>query len=392
MLFHYLKRDVSIKFLLVIQVILIFTLFFMNLVFSNYAEDYKSANRIKLGIVNDDSEDRKSVLLIENFKSNDQFSELFEIVEGEKSKIIEDFKNSKLDAYVEIPEGFSDGLMHYENQTVSIFVDVKNPTKNMILSNIFRAYSNFIQGSNLATYSLYNAMEYFELDNEKIKTINNSFSVEMVTTMLNRGQFFETETLSELPLVDAMRYFLYALPLAFVSFLSIEQGLSYKRARSTMILKREYLILNSRLKLMIYDILAKSLNMFLIFIPLFLAQAFIYDVLSALLSALILLLAIVFFILLWRILSFFVPSDFGLSMIGSFGAFALCLVSGCIIPFIILPQSLKNLGVWMPNFFFLKLSMPDLPMGDLFGGIALLLTVILMEAVAEFYLLKREFV
>lgn len=392
MLFHYLKRDVSIKFLLVIQVILIFTLFFMNLVFSNYAEDYKSANRIKLGIVNDDSEDRKSVLLIENFKSNDQFSELFEIVEGEKSKIIEDFKNSKLDAYVEIPEGFSDGLMHYENQTVSIFVDVKNPTKNMILSNIFRAYSNFIQGSNLATYSLYNAMEYFELDNEKIKTINNSFSVEMVTTMLNRGQFFETETLSELPLVDAMRYFLYALPLAFVSFLSIEQGLSYKRARSTMILKREYLILNSRLKLMIYDILAKSLNMFLIFIPLFLAQAFIYDVLSALLSALILLLAIVFFILLWRILSFFVPSDFGLSMIGSFGAFALCLVSGCIIPFIILPQSLKNLGVWMPNFFFLKLSMPDLPMGDLFGGIALLLTVILMEAVAEFYLLKRELV
>lgn len=392
MLFHYIKRDVSIKFLLAIQVILIVTLFFMNLVFSNYAEDYKSANRIKLGIVNDDSEDSKSVLLIENFKSNDAFSELFEIVEGEKSGIIRDFKNSKLDAYVELPKGFSDGLMHYENQSVSIFVDVKNPTKNMILSNIFKAYSNFIQGSNLATYSLYNAMEEFGLDDEKINTINRSFSIEMVTTMLNRGQFFDTKTSSELPLIDATRYFLYALPLAFVSFLSIEQGLAYRRARSAMILKREYLILNSRWRLILYDIFAKSLNMLLIFLPLFLVQIFIYDVVGALLSALILFLAIVFFILLWRILSFFVRSDFGLSMIGSFGAFALCLVSGCIIPFIILPQSLKNVGAWMPNFLFLKLSMPDIQAGELFAGILFLLLVILVQVVVEYSLLKKEFV
>lgn len=390
MLFHYIKRTINLKFLFVIELVLMLTLLFLNFVFANYEEDYKSANRIQLGIVNHDEKDAKSTLLIENFKSNDQFSGLFEIVEGQESEIKHQFETSQLDAYVEIPEGFSDGLMHYENQSVSIFVDVQNPTKNMILSNIFRAYSNFIQGSNLATYSLYNAMEDAGLPHEKIQTINKSFSVEMVTTTLNRGQFFEAKTLSELPLVDAARYFLYALPLAFVTFLSIDHGLQYKRARDGMILKREFLIVNSALKLIFYDVFAKSLSIFLIFVPLFFVQGWLYGAGAASTFALILFLAIAFFIMLWRILSFFVNSIFGMSMIGSFAAFSLCLLSGCIVPFILLPQVLKNIGVRTPNFFLLRLSMPDVEFFTFLSRIMLLIAVIALEIAAEYALLKKE--
>lgn len=394
MLFYYLKRDFHFRFIFVVQIVLAITILFMNVVFSNYSEDYKKSNQIKIGIVNYDASDMKSGLLIENFKSNDKFTRLFEIVEAGQEDVKEKFYSGQIDCYVEIPEGFSDGLMHYENQNINIFVDVKNPTKNMILSHIFHAYSNFIKGSNLATYSLYNLMEEAALPKERVEAINNVFSVEMVGTALNREKFFDINTSSHLPLVDAMRYFLYALPLALLSFLSINHGIDYLKSRKSLIVKREILILNSGFKFLFYDIFARAIGTCFVFLPLFVLQFIFYGLGTFSISVLIMFMAILFFTMLWRILSFLLPSEFGLSMLGSFSAFAMSLVSGCIVPFIILPQALKSIGEKTMHFWFLKLSMPfeSMTTGYLINGIFMILTIIILEFVLEYLLLKREFI
>lgn len=394
MLFYYLKRDFNFKFIFAVQFVLVLTIVFMNIVFSNYDEDYRDANRIKIGIVNYDVSDMKSGLLIENFKSNEQFSQLFEIVESEQEDVKEMFYNGEIDCYVEIPQGFSDGLMHYENQNIHLFVDAKNPTKNMILSNVFHAYSNFIKGSNLATYSLYNLMEEAALPREKLESINNAFSVEMVGTALDRARFFEIKRSSQLPLVDALRYFLYALPLAFLSFLSIHHGMDYLKSRRALIVRREILILNSEFKFLYYDVISRVIGTFCIFLPLFALQFAFYGMGNSLLSAFILFLAILFFTMLWRILSFLLPSEFGLSMLGSFLAFVMSLLSGCIVPFLILPQALKTIGERMPHFWFLKLFMPieNMSSAHLINGIFMILTIIILEFILEYLLLKRELI
>lgn len=392
MIFYYIKRDFNLKMIFMIQILLIFTLFFMNFVFRDYEQDYKKANKIKIGVVNMDSSDNKSVLLIENFKSNEQFSSLFEILLVDKKDALEKFKKGEIDSYVEIPQGFSDGLMHYENQNLNVFVDVKNPTKNMILSHVFKAYSNFIKGSNLATYSLYNVMEEAGFSDSKLRTINNSFSVEMVGTALNRTGFFEVKKHTSLPIVDALRYFLYALPLAFVSFLSIDHGINYLRARKSFVLKRESLIINSKVKLIVFDIFSKTISTFSIFIPISALQFAFYGWAVFLQSAFILFFSILSLVMFWRILSFVITSEFGISVFGSFIAFGMSLISGCIVPFIFLPQGLKSVAEFLPHFWFLKLSMPIKYIGwnSFIIGIFILICVILLEFLLEYRMLKRE--
>lgn len=391
MLYYQIKSLINLKTLILTQIIILICAFFMTTAFNGYIDQYKESNKISIGIVNNDLEDSLSNLLLDNFNNNKNFTSLFTLINGNSEEISRKFTNDEIDSYIIIPKGFSQGLMHYETQNITIYTKAKNPTKNLILNQVFNSYGNFIKSSNLATFVFYDLMDEEGFDSEKLSNLNKFFSIEMVSSTISRDKLFEIKTNSELPLVSSKRYFLMAIPLAFICFICVNSALNSIKNRNTWLNKRLYLCSKSEISMHISIYISEIAATFSSIILIIILQFIFNSFNQALINSIVLFIAIIFFTTAWKFISNIFKTAKSMSIFSTTVAFILCIFGGCIIPFNILPTWIKSTGVYSPIYNFLRLSLDvqNSTLLDLINQFTIWFIIITVLILADYIVSKK---
>ncbi|PID79691.1 MAG: hypothetical protein CSB19_01970 [Clostridiales bacterium] len=214
------KQNFSLKRALLFQLVGVLLILLLSQLFANYVADYNARQKIKLGLIVED-EHRYINLLLNNFTSNEDFTALFDIITADRNAIINDFNANVLDAYVVIPDAFTDNLLYYRDNNIDIYTHFGFPTKTKILKSLFSAYSHFVQTANITTLSFYDLLTESTLSDEAIRDANNQFSLEIISTTIGRNDLFDVQVRNELSGISTSNYFIIALSFAIIGFATI---------------------------------------------------------------------------------------------------------------------------------------------------------------------------
>ncbi len=214
------KKNFNLRRALFLQLIGVLLILLLSQLFANYVEDYNARQKIKLGLIVED-EHRYINLLLNNFTSNADFTALFDIVADDRTAIENAFKANALDAYVVIPDAFTENLLYYRANAIDIYTHFGFPTKTKILKSLFAAYSNYVQTANITTLSFYDLLSASKLNDDAIQSANNQFSLEIISTTIGRNDLFDVQVRNELNGISTNHYFIIALSFALIGFAAI---------------------------------------------------------------------------------------------------------------------------------------------------------------------------
>ncbi|MCK8059392.1 MULTISPECIES: ABC transporter permease [unclassified Fusibacter] len=381
-----LKRQLKWKNTIIIQLALILLTLFMQFLFSGYETTLVSSEQIRFGVASEDTHPA-ATLLINSFATNENFTSLFTVVIDEKDSVIDQFNRGTLDAYIIIPEGFSYGLMYYENKPLSIYTHADNPVKNRLLEGVFNSYSEYVTAVDLTTLSLYRTMDDAGSTDEAKVSANEQFSVEMITAAMGRGRHFTTSTLSYLPKITTLHYILLALPLSLIAFMSIGFGLSTLESRQTSTFKRLLTTGTSPLFIVMAEIIAQTLQLVGVLLPVVLAVYYTADLSFAGSAFLAFILCSMLFVSIWRSVSYMFKDAQSLSFLATIVTSLLVLAGGGLIPFVLLPLMVKKIGVFSPIYLILRLAITGV--GSSFVTLGILMSLFALFVSIEVILIKN---
>lgn len=222
-LIYFIKNDIKIILDKKFWRRLVFPLFLLIILSTNFSNSFDKINQIdKISIaVIDNDNTYYSKNLVNNFIKNENFSHLYDISTPED---ILPFEERDLTAYIIIPKGFSEGLVYFENPPIEVLLNKGHTMKSLILKNTLDAYGDYISSVDASIHTLYTELKDIGYDKEKLEKLNSLYSVEMVFLALGRNKFFDFNPISEYPSVNSMTYFLLALSMVMVMYLTGKSG------------------------------------------------------------------------------------------------------------------------------------------------------------------------
>lgn len=370
--FFSLRQTLSFYLAFTIMLILLAT------VFNHYQETLETSDQIRLGVINEDTHQLAQVLM-SSFQESDTFTALFDLTFDTESLISRAFDKGDLDAYIQIPEGFTEGLLTYENMPITIHGHLENPIKNRLIEEILSGYASYIDTANAATWSLYYTMEKADLTGAQIVKINNAFSVEMIGATLGRASHFELDQYTELPTSTALGYFLLALPLAMMTFITVNSGMVTIQQRQEWHYRRLSISGMPFWWQVVSEQTAQWLSGLILLMPAVLGLIFFTSTAMALWGTLALMLSLLFWQSSWRLLSYGFKDPAALGLLASTLGFMVTLAGGGLVPFILLPVWLKRIGSLTPLFQFNRIGLEQQPIFPLFLFIGMTALIIALE-------------
>ncbi len=342
-----LKQQFNIKSFFFLQIFIIVLVLLLVSVFTNYQEDFLATQQVKLGLINEDQHNF-SRILIDSFNNNSDFTSLFDIKELSVEDAHKKFNEQKIDAYIVIPSGFTKSLLSYQNKDITIYTHVGFPTKSKLLKNIFAAYSDYVHASNTATLTLYNTMKEANLPADKIKTINNNFSFEIISTAMNRNKLFSHIPLSTLPATDILKYLLIALPCGLIGFAMISSILYNNQNDQCGIDNRLACIGITKLSRLLSIHLSNVIFALINVSSLLIISLFVVDIKMVLMLILGLISIAFIWSVFWQALYEIVKNSVSFSFSAAIITLLIATSGGSFTPFIILPPVLKQIGLYTP--------------------------------------------
>ncbi len=353
--FIFFKRYLNLKRTLLIQISCVMLIIVLSTIFNNFTEDHIATQKIKLGIIVNDTHQYVNMLLT-NFTENEQFTALFDIQIDDGKMIKKAFDTGSLDAYVIIPSSFTTNLLSYQNNRVQIYTHLGFPTKTKILKSIFSAYSRYVQTSNAATLTFYDLLVNANLDSTTISKANDYFSIEIISVSLGRNALFDIHVLDALSSISTISYFIIALSFAIIGFAMIPiVDATYQDMQSQVAAR----LVSSGISTTAYLITIHTVQTLSTLI-----QAAFLAIIWALFSGIDPLVAIIafsaitfFWSILWLSLAMFLKNRQLYFVSSSVIAFMLALLGGSITPFTIMPLHLKLLSGYSPILTFTKFAL-----------------------------------
>ncbi len=350
------RQNIKIKKIIVIELVIIALFFMLASGFENYQEEYKKSQRIVVGLDNQDKSISAS-MLVNNFKTTEHFADLFELKDIESKDFKNEIKAGNIDAAVSMPEGFADALYHFENKPVTLISKTSTPTKNAILEGTLSGYSKYVKGVDMACYAYNNIVDSKETDAKLIDARKKGITMDLLYATLNRHMYFEKRGLSQIKMVNSSEYYSLALPFSMIAFVSLVASFKRIRERDLSIQKRIRISGIPVFKQVISDHIAELLFTLVIFLPLIVYRMITVDILSTLKFIISVLVASIFYAMLWRFLSHLLKTRSNLLILGISISFINALVSGAIVPFILLNKNIKGLGEYSLNFSLTRYAM-----------------------------------
>lgn len=330
----------------IIAVQLVIALFFTILMFSfqGYDESYREAQAIRVGIINKDLS-KPTLLLLNNFRSTDHFSGLYHMIDIKEEEAEPKMQAEELDAFISIPEGFAMGLYHFENKPVHLNTKAENITKNAILSETLHGFSEYIKAVDMASYVYNDRLAETSVSGDEETQRQIAFNLELLSSTLGREKYYTTAQVSELPALNSFDYFLVALPLSLVSFLSIAGGLRRLREDASNVKQRLELSGLSTFRQALSFYFSQLLALILLLLPLLLFVIYKNGVVMALRLSLALILCYAFFTAIWRLIALFTRNRAFMAVAAIAISFTSSLIAGGIVPYVLLPAWAKYLSV-----------------------------------------------
>lgn len=348
------KRNVSIKRIVLVQLVVI--LFFLILMFSfeGYDASYREGQKVNVGIVNHDTS-KPTMLLLNNFRSTEHFSNLYNMIDIKEGEIETKMSSSEVDAVITIPEGFALGLYHFENKPVFLKTEASNITKNAILRETLNGFSEYIKAVDMASYVYNDRIAELNLKSDQEYNRQLAFNLALLSSTLGREKYFDVRKVSEIPALSSFEYFLVALPMSFVAFISIMSGLRRLKEDASGIKVRLELSGLSVFSQLVAFYVSQILGLILLMAPVIAFAALKMGALYSIRLLIAFVFCYAFYSVIWRLIALISKNSAFLSVSAITLSFSFSLISGGIVPYTLLPAWAKYLCVRTLNFNLVRL-------------------------------------
>lgn len=350
MLFHY--RQIMIFSL----IFLLLILGLLGFIFSDFMAREPSVSKIEVALVNND-ENKMSELLIKDFRNNEAFIKLFNLEEYESELAKKKYSTGELAAIIEMPEGFSQSLLHYKNNPIHVTLNPNKPLESLILKNIMDSYSRFVSTADIAVYSLYSQIKDIGMTADELNRINDAFSIDMVFTALGRDDFYSYHPITTIPSSSSIEYFVIATGVLLVMYIGLIGTNFMIYERDTRCLSRYKLssgsmgmfILSKITALFLFGFL--QIGVLLLPIVLLMKVNLGYSVFNIFVFLSISLIHIISFAIL---LGSYIPTEKFATLVGNIGIFIFGLLGGSFIPLQLMPALIQRISQATPNYWIIK--------------------------------------
>lgn len=376
------KLSISFKKILLIWLVILVSFGILSASFNSYDEKSRQVQKIVVGVVNNDPS-APTLMLLDSFKNTEHFSDLFELTTLNITEAKTKFSAGDIDAYIIIPKDFAEALFYYENKKIIVYTRVGNRTKNSILLNTLRGYSDYVKTTDVATYTLNNLMKDLKVGNKKFKEINNKFTFELLTATIGRTIYFNREKINDIPKSSSLIYYLFSIPISIVTFISISYALSYLSKREKSVYKRIIMSDISLIKNNVVELLSLMISSLILFSPYYIFLLFYKNLMVFVTSIISITLIYVLWAYLWTIIATILKDKLLTSFTSILGAFFITFLSGGIIPFILLPTWVKNASVYIPNLNAIKLMLGAQNYNDIIYIVAITITLFFIKYALE---------
>lgn len=183
---------------------------------------------LKMGVVNNDSSTYSRVLL-DYFKGSKVFSGMIEVTTGMEEVVRQLYEEGELDVYVEIPEGFSENMIHIEHIPIKVYISIEDTTKAIIFTNILQGYEKYIAAVEANAVGLYDIMTNDGMDNELVDKANTEISMNLILTALGKEAFFTFVSEESFPAVKITEYYLISILVMVIFFAGLYGGFKLLR-------------------------------------------------------------------------------------------------------------------------------------------------------------------
>ena len=346
--FRDLKRNLLYFFLPIAIFVGFFSYFQINKVELNFIKP------ISVGVIVEE-ETIFGQMLIDDFTSKKELSQFFKLVQAQPSQLRTLFMQKEIDALVTIPRGFVSSLMNFSYLPIEVIMHQDDPVKTLILYQGFRGYEHYIQSVEKAINAFYN--EFYPIADENIYwEYNDALSIELIMTVLNRADLFEFEKIVDTPSIISRDYYFIALTLVFVFYFSMAYTVMLLSEIKSQVFQRLMVSHLSMLQYLSAKILIMSsllvilVTIWTFFYSIFFKEPFFYTGKLAIALFLIILLAIEINLLL----ALFIRKAQEYFMITNSIIFFNAIVGGSIVPIHFMPDSLKFVAKFTPNFYGIK--------------------------------------
>jgi len=370
--FRDLKRNLLYFFLPIVIFVGFFSYYQINKVELNFIKP------ITVGVIVEE-ETIFAQMLIDDFTSKKELSQFFRLVQAEPSQLRTMFEQKEIDAIVTIPQNFVSSLMSFSYLPIQVIMHQDDPVKTLILYQGFRGYERYIQSVEKAVSAFYN--EFYPLADEiTYWEYNDALSIELIMTVLNRADLFMFEKITDIPSIISRDYYFIALTLLFIFYFSVVytvvlfgeiKSQVFQRLMVTKLTVVHYL--NSKIMVML-SLLGILVSMWTFLYSIFFKEPFFFrgKLAIALLVICLLSIEINLLLALWirKVQEYF--------MITNCLIFFNAIVGGSIIPIHFMPESLKFVAKFTPNFYGIKVFLllkNDVPLP--FYGLLTLGTLVL---------------
>lgn len=350
------KKDIKLilhpKKIIITMLIYILIFFSFSYFYNDYMSEKRILDQVTIGLV-DQENSLLSDMLVENFKSNKEFSSLFHLIIDEEALLLERYENNELSAIIYIPSDFTESLLHFDNRPLEMILNPNYPLQNTVLKNIMTSYSEYIKAVDIAIYSLYNSMKG-EVDGETLTKINEQFSINMVMTALNRNSLFEYVPIETFPSSTSSEYFIFSIIVLVIIFMTVSSSNGLVEEDKQMTLQRYMTCGNSLALFILSKIGAMTLNSVISLVPLFIAIPLImpFSVIELCLVYLIFILAIFFFSTLSLLIGIY--SGKVSTLVSSIFVLILAIIGGQFIPISVMPKFIQDISSFTPNYWIIR--------------------------------------
>ena len=355
LLYHDLKRVINIKRTLLTGIVAVVALFFFVQFFSEDMTEDRLLEKLNIGVI-DLENSELSRMLIQSFHSNDKFTALVEITEGDTAYVMDVYNTGHLTAVITIPETFTTSLLHYENEPLDVLLNPKHTLRASVFSEMLSSYSDYIRAVDASTYGLYTTLSDAQFPRDQLRQTNDLYSLEMISTALGRNIIFSYAPVDTFPATTSGVYFGSAI-LVIMAVFSASGILPLVFEDLRLNCTQRYMTLNHSLFLWVVSkLIALSLNAtllcFIIAVPLIVF--FKVSLVQALVLFAQILIVSLFFACIALSIGLVVKNEASATVSTNLIYFILGLAGGNFIPIPLMPKSVQDLSAFTPNYWAIK--------------------------------------
>lgn len=301
---------------------------------------------ITIGVVNND-DSPYSELLLNFFKSNESFLELANIVVDNEITIESEFQVGNIDAYIVIPEKFSDSLMNLENTRIKIRINQEKEVEAVVLKAVLTSYEKYVTSVQNNAVGLYSSLGNCGLKRKENMKINLVSSWQMINMAMGKETYFDYKVIN-IRKISLVEHYIYTVILIMIIYYGIYVGVQMKKEQSKGVLKIYRVGKGNVLSFILSKIVVNAMFLFaLLGIPMIILANKLGDGIK-LDSLLFVLVNIVMYIGIAIMLALAIKNKNTYILIANGLAIMILIVGGGIIPETYMPMNMSKLVKYLP--------------------------------------------